>query len=191
MSEIVFLLEEPSMEMLLRGLLPRLLPAGVRWTLVPHEGKTDLQRSIVRKLRAWGAPQPAFVILMDQDSADCHALKSELQRLCRDGGRPDALVRIVCHELESWLLGDLAALEIGLGQKGLAKKQVKAKYRVPDKLANAAEELKKLAPGYQKIAGARAVAPHLSLETNASTSFKIFTRSVLALAGATVPATPA
>lgn len=39
MSKIVFLLEEPSMKELLDRLLPGLLPTGVEFITIPHEGK--------------------------------------------------------------------------------------------------------------------------------------------------------
>ncbi|MDE0079091.1 MAG: hypothetical protein OXO50_16340 [Caldilineaceae bacterium] len=55
MNRVVFLLEEASMRDLLVGLLPRLYPNMVFEYLV-HEGKSDLDRSIPRKLRAWREP---------------------------------------------------------------------------------------------------------------------------------------
>ena len=55
MSRLVLLLEEESMRVLLDGLLSRLFP-GLLFQCVPHEGKHDLERSIPRKLRAWGEP---------------------------------------------------------------------------------------------------------------------------------------
>jgi hypothetical protein len=54
---LVFLLEERSMQAFLAGFLPRILPDGVGFQLVPHEGKTDLERSIPRKLRGWRTPE--------------------------------------------------------------------------------------------------------------------------------------
>ncbi|MEX1368788.1 MAG: hypothetical protein AB1Z98_37010 [Nannocystaceae bacterium] len=36
---LVFFLEEKSMKVFLEGLLPRLLPKGVAFTLIGHEGK--------------------------------------------------------------------------------------------------------------------------------------------------------
>lgn len=47
---IVFLLEEKSMKYLLDGILPYILPDGVRFITIPHEGKSDLQKSIPNKL---------------------------------------------------------------------------------------------------------------------------------------------
>lgn len=48
---IVFLLEEKSMKYLLDGILPYILPDGVRFITIPHEGKSDLQKSIPNKLQ--------------------------------------------------------------------------------------------------------------------------------------------
>ena len=51
MSRIIFLLEEYSMKVLLDGLLPRLVP-GLQFLCVPHEGKSDLEKSVPKMLRA-------------------------------------------------------------------------------------------------------------------------------------------
>ena len=92
---------------------------------------------------------------------------------CANG--PDALVRIACHELESWYLADLVAVDRGLELNGLAAKQNKRKYRVPDDLANAAEELAKMTgQSYQKVGGSRAIGPHLEIANTRSHSFAVF-----------------
>ncbi|MDO6805464.1 DUF4276 family protein, partial [Wenyingzhuangia sp. 1_MG-2023] len=88
------------------------------------------------------------------------------------------LVRIVVHELESWFLGDLAAVAHAFNQPTLAKKQNSKKFRNPDALANAQQELKKLIKGYQKNSGARDIAPHLSLTDNQSESYRQFLSGV-------------
>jgi hypothetical protein len=64
MGRLVFLLEEPSMKLLLEGLLPRLMPgwvAGQHFLCVAHQGKSDLDLSIPRKLSAWQYPGDRFV----------------------------------------------------------------------------------------------------------------------------------
>ncbi len=170
---IVFLLEERSMKEALEGLLPKLLPSD-KYRFVVHQGKQDLEKSIPRKLRAWRTPGVRFVVIRDQDCQDCLAVKQTLTDLCRDSGREDTLIRIACHELESWYLGDLAAVERGMKSKNLARLQRKKKYRDPDRLANAAQEIKKLARGYQKLSGSRAIGPHLNPENNSSKSFNVF-----------------
>ena len=98
-GRLVFLLEEPSMKHLLDGLLPRLMPgwvAGQHFLCVPHEGKSDLDRSLPRKLAAWRVPGDRFVVLRDNDAAVCEDVKARLTRLCADSGRADTLVRLVC-----------------------------------------------------------------------------------------------
>ena len=74
-GRIIFLLEEPSMRVLLDAWLPRLFPgwaAGEHFLCIAHEGKSDLDRSIPRKLVAWGIPQDRFVIVRDNDNRQPH-----------------------------------------------------------------------------------------------------------------------
>ena len=93
------------MQVLLDGLLPRLFPT-LPFLCVPHEGKTDLERSVPRKLRAWREPGVRFVVVRDNDGKDCRALKDALRQLCHAGHRDDTLIRIACQELEAWYLGE-------------------------------------------------------------------------------------
>jgi hypothetical protein len=124
-------------------------------------------------------PQNArFIIVRDQDSEDCYNLKQRLSSICSDAGRADTVVRIVCHELESWFLGDLQAVDQAYGGATLARMQEQKKYRDPDKLNNAAQELKKLIPSYQKISGARNIGQYLNVHNNRSVSFQVFIQGI-------------
>ncbi|MDO9106071.1 MAG: DUF4276 family protein [Methylovulum sp.] len=178
MKELVFLLEEESMKALLDVLLPQILPTDISFLCIPHEGKQDLEKSIPRKLRAWKKPNTAFVIVRDKDAADCIEVKRRLANLCEQAGRGDSLVRIACHELESWFLGDLAAVEQAFGIKKLAAQQQKSKYKDPDKLPYASEELEKLVKGYRKTSGAKKIAVHMAIHQNYSHSFNCFINGV-------------
>lgn len=179
MGVLVFFLEEPSAKAMLNGLLPRLLPAGWQVKYVIFEGKQDLEKQLTRKLKDWQLPGCKFVILRDKDSGDCVVIRQNLVEKCRAAGKPDALVRIAIHELESWYLGDLAAVEAGLGIQRLAGKQGSRKFREPDTLANPCQELRRLTAGkYQKISGSRAIGIHLSVEDNRSYSFRKFISGV-------------
>ena len=171
MKKLVFLLEEPSMKELLDILLPKVLPPEIEFLTIPHEGKQDLEKSIPRKLKAWQEPGVQFIIMRDQDSADCIDVKNRLLELCRQAGRKDSLVRIVCHELESWFLGDLVAVAHAYDDQSIAKLRGKSKYRNPDMIPNAAQEMKKIVQGYQKIQGARSIAEYISVERNRSNNF--------------------
>ena len=171
MKWIVFLLEEPSAKEMLSGILPQLLEPDVQPQYIVFTGKQDLEKRLVQRVRYWVKPNSKFVVIRDQDSGDCRAIKQGLVEKLSSAGQPEALVRIACHELEAFYLGDLAAVETGLSCAGLASLQTKAKFRNPDTLANASQELMKHAT-YQKLSGSRAIAPHLKLDgSNRSRSF--------------------
>jgi hypothetical protein len=174
-SQLVLFLEEPSAREMLAGLLPRMLPPDMAFRCVVFEGKQDLEKRLLGKLRGWQAPDTLFVVLRDKDQGDCIQTKERLTRICRDSGRPETLVRIACHELESWYLGDLKAVEQGLGITALARHQAKAKFQHPDRLANPVQELRRLTSNrYQKVSGSRVIGHHLALDGNASHSFSVF-----------------
>ncbi|WP_008317673.1 DUF4276 family protein [Leptolyngbya sp. PCC 6406] len=79
------------------------------------------------------------------------------------------LVRIACRELESFYLGDLPAVATAMEMPQLVKQQVSSKFRIPDDLNNAKQELKKLTRNrYQEVASSRAIAPFLNLDLDAS-----------------------
>jgi hypothetical protein len=183
MTEIVFFLEEPSAQAMLEGLLPRLLPQKPVVRYVVFEGKQDLEKQIVRRLRGYRTPAARFVILRDKDAGDCRVVKSRLRAKCVEAGRPETLIRIACHELESWYLADLEAVEKALDLSNIHALQNRAKYRSPDDLANPADELQKLTQGaYQKILGSRAIGAHLALDNARSHSFLVFISGLRRLA---------
>ena len=168
--ELVFFLEEPSAKAMLQGVIPRLLP-DIEVRYIVFEGKQDLEKRLPIRLRAWQNPESRFLVLRDQDSGDCKQIKQHLMRLCNDAGHPDAIIRVACHELESFYLGDLKAVAQTLGPRNLEKQQTKAKYRNPDRLSNAAQELKRISPKYQKLSGSRALGSKIALEGNHSQSY--------------------
>ena len=173
MNRVVFLLEEPSMRDLLEVLLPRLFP-DMLFLCLAHEGKSDLEKSIPRKLRAWREPGVRFVVLRDNDGADCVQLKQRLLQSCQTAGRGDILVRIVCQELEAWYLGDPDALADAFGNERLRGIGRKARFRDPDAVQKPSKAIEKLVPGFQKGSGARTMANFLSREQNRSKSFQVF-----------------
>ncbi len=192
MGRTVFLVEEPSMDAMLRGLLPRLFPdwiEGTDWLCVAHEGKSALERAIPGKLRAWREPGVRFVVVRDKDCADCYDVKRRLIALCAEGGRPDTLIRIPCHELEAWYLGDLAAVAQAFDAHSVAGHQNSTKFRDPDRLSNATQELRRLVPEYGKVSGSRLLGPLLRIDANRSHSFRVFVEGLRAFAAApdTVP----
>ena len=169
MSRIVFMLEERSLKVLLDNLLPRLLP-GISFLCLAHEGKSDLEKSIPKKIRAWNVPGDRFVVVRDNDGGDCKALKQRLLSLCARAGRDDVLVRIACQELEAWYLGDPGALARAFAKDSLKYIGRKTRYRNPDDITQPSREIENLIPKFQKISGARRLAPYMERENNRSRS---------------------
>lgn len=176
---IVFLLEESSMKALLDNILPRILPEHVGFVTIAHDGKSDLEKSVPIKLRAWNEPDVAFVVVHDQDSNDCVELKRKLTELCSGYGKR-VLVRIPCHELEAWYWGDLAAVSAAYGKNLTALSRHK-QYREPDQIENPKRELKRFLPQMGQIEGANRIAPYMDLQNNTSYSFGVFVRGVQTL----------
>lgn len=185
MNELVFMLEEPSARAMLEGLLPKVLPIEIVPRYVVFEGKQDLEKQLVRKIRGYRNPEARFIVMRDQDAnPDCKAVKTKLTELCRQAGRPTALVRIACHELESFYLGDLAAVERGLEISGLVRHQPNKLFREPDRLGSPSKELKTVTKGlYQKVSGSRDIGPHLDINNNRSASFHHLVAGIRRIAG--------
>lgn len=175
MMELVFMLEEESAKVMLESLLPRMLDPGIKHRLFAFEGKQDLEKQMVKKMRHYMNPHARFIVMRDQDvTSNCLAIKEALLARCVEAGRQSvALVRIACRELESFYLADLAAVEVGLGINGLVKHQNTVKFRNPDVLQNPSRELLVLTKQrYQKVSGSRAIGQYLDISNERSSSFK-------------------
>jgi hypothetical protein len=171
MTTLVCFLEEASAREFLKGVLSRLLNDGISVKYVVFEGKQDLEKQIVKKMRNWQEPDSAFLVMRDQDAANCTTVKENLVRLCNEAHKPSALVRIACHELESFYFGNLSAVEEAL-QVSLNSYKSKAAYRIPDNIVNPSKALEKITGGtYQKIGGSRDIGKVLPLADNSSHSF--------------------
>jgi hypothetical protein len=175
MKELVFLLEEPSAKAMLESLLGRMLNPSIAIRLIAFEGKQDLEKQMVKRIKGYINPHARFIVMRDQDSTpDCAVLKNALLVKCLESGRqPVPLVRIACRELESFYLADLNAVETALGIKGLVKQQDNKKFRSPDYLASPSRELAVLTKQrYQKVSDSRVIGKHLDVNNQRSASFK-------------------
>ncbi|MEE9382519.1 MAG: DUF4276 family protein [Nannocystaceae bacterium] len=175
---LVFLLEELSAKDLLQGLLPRLLCPSVTLHFLVFEGKQDLERQLVRKLRGWGRPSSAFVVLRDQDAGDCVDVKKGLLAKVDESGRDNTIVRIACRDLEAWIVGDWASVARAFKRPQLAELSNKKAFRNPDFVVRPVEALRKQLPEYQKRDGARQLGRLLNPQTNKSRSFQVFCAGV-------------
>jgi len=186
-GRVVFLLEEPSMMAFLRELLPRLIPGwreGEHFLLVPHEGKSDLDKSIPRKLKAWREPGVRFVIVRDNDGADCTALKARLLGLCQNTSHP-VLVRLVCQELEAWYLAQPHALADAYPSREKAIIRLASRHADPDALEKPSRELHRVIPEFQKQDAARRLGQRLDSNDTRSPSFRVFVTGVQQLVTST------
>lgn len=116
------LVEEPSMEAFLRGLLPRLLPRRCTFEIHPFQGKQDLLKNLEGRLHAYAAWLPddwRIVVVVDRDDDDCKVLKRKMEDIAKRAGlrtRSTAssswqlVNRIVVEELEAWYFGDWDAV---------------------------------------------------------------------------------
>lgn len=181
-EHVVFLLEEPSAQDFLQGVLPGILPAGMTPHFLIFEGKQDLEKQLVRRLKGWLRPNSRFIVMRDQDSGDCVVIKQRLQALCISAGRPDAVVRIACRELEAFFVGDWHAVALAFDKPGLRAYDRQAKFRNPDALGSPSRELMRAIPAYQKRDGARRIAPHLNPERNRSSSFRVLLETLSGIA---------
>jgi len=183
MMTLVFFLEELSAQVMLEAFLPKILSVDFTTQFIVFDGKSDLEKRMAKKLQGWIKPDCFFIILRDQDSADCKNVKSTLLDKCVAGNKPEALIRIACREIESWYIGDLSAVEKGLGISGLKKFQLREKYREPDRLGTPSNELFLLTKGkYQKVSGSRNIGPFMNPEVNNSRSFHVFCEGIKRIA---------
>ncbi|MDQ3000072.1 MAG: DUF4276 family protein [Fibrobacterota bacterium] len=168
------------MKQALRHLLPNYFPdfrENEHWIVIAHQGKSDLERSYPRKMKTWQEPGARFLILRDNDGSDCRTLKAKLIEKVPANSQ-GYLIRIVCQELESWLLGDLEALGLAYPD-AMRKDQFKflAK-RDPDDLTNASKLVEQLTGTGSKTIRATEIAKNMRTAENRSVSFKIFLSGV-------------
>ena len=162
--------EDPSMKEVLKIVLPKLGVVQGSFKIIDFQGAGNLENSIERQIRAISNADARFLVLRDNDRGDCLALKRRLLDKVAGSGRLNkSKVRIVCQMLESWFIGDAAALT----SSGHLRRPVPKRLTVcdPDMIDDPKKELTRLRGGYQEISGAKAIAPYLNIGSNRSPSF--------------------
>lgn len=200
-ERIEVFVEELSMEMALRALLPKIV-GNTSFEVYSHQGKQDLLAKLPDRLRAYAGWVPKtwrIVVIVDRDDADCAKLKAELEKIAvaaklttRSGARGKGYVvvnRIAIEELEAWYFGDWQAVRASYPRVP-ATIPSKGKYRNPDGIAGGTWEafervLQKAGyfeQGLAKIEAARAIAAHMSPERNTSRSFQVLREALAEMA---------
>jgi hypothetical protein len=183
---IEFLVEEPSTEVALKFIVPKII--GNTHTLKIHnfQNKDRLLKRLPERMKFYAnfvTDDWRIVILVDEDRSDCQELKRKLcdasSVVTKHKGNI-VLHRIAVEELESWFIGDVTAIRSEYEKIPVSLSQ-QAKFRNPDIIKGGTwEQLDKILKKYgyetglQKIDFAEKVSPHMDVDNNLSRSFQIF-----------------
>lgn len=198
MRYLVVLVEEPSMEEFLRGLLPRMLPECCGFEVHSFGDKIRLLRNLQARLRGYAKWLPddwRIAVLVDRDNDDCRELKEKLDEASAAAGlhtrsqvagvRWQVVNRIVVEELEAWYFGDWEAVRSAYPR---VSKNVprQARYRVPDAINHTWEAFERVlqrrgyfTTGLRKLEAARDIAVHIDPDGNSSGSFNAFHAAIV------------
>jgi len=192
---IEFFVEEPSAEVALLEIVPKVVSQETSFQVHPFEGKPDLLKRLPDRLKAYRNWLPAdwrIVILVDEDRQDCHRLKRQLEGMCIRAGfstktRPQptgffhAVNRVAVEELEAWFFGDPEAIVMAYpcvpGEFAHGRR-----FQNPDAIqGGTAEALERILQragyhpgGLSKVQVARDIARHMEPARNRSRSFRHF-----------------
>ena len=193
-----FLVEEPSMEAFLRGLLPNVIP-NAPFQIHVFQGKPDLLSNLEKRLRGYARWLPQnyrLFVMVDRDRDNCHDLKQRLEEIATRAGlrtrtnSADAswqlVNRVVIEELEAWYFGDWKAVRKVYPKMSETIPQ-QANYRNSDAINGGTWEAFErvmrqrgyFQGGLRKIEAARMIAPHIDPARSRSHSFKVFYDAVI------------
>lgn len=193
MKHIEFLLEEPSAEVALNNVLPKILYPkifGRDFTYKIHSFNN--KQKLIEKLpgllkgyRRWIPQDYKIVILIDEDRENCIDLKKKIISIVTHAGlSSDVIVRIVIEELEAWFFGDITALMKAYPR--IPDISNRAAYRDPDTIKGGTwEKLEKVlqhkgyySTGISKIKVARDISSFMNPNNNRSHSFEVFVSGI-------------
>ncbi len=185
-SSVELLVEEPSAEVALQVLVPKIVP-GTPFRIQQLHNKDSLLKKLPQWLRGYAAWVPSagvkIVVLVDRDDDDCKVLKQKLDGFSEASGlgKSTLLNRIVIEELEAWFFGDGSAIRKAYPRVPDSL-SAQAAYRDPDAISGGTwEALERVLQkhgyhrgGLRKLAAAADIAPHMDVENNRSQSFQVF-----------------
>lgn len=196
---IEILVEELSMEVTLKTMLPHLLPLEITCRIINFQGKQNLLRQLPARLRgyaSWITDEYRIVVLLDEDRQNCLELKQQMEsaasraglttKTSAGGARFQVLNRIAVEELEAWFLGDFQAMRQAYPR---LPETLPRKFANPDAVTGGTwESLEKFMQqngyfrgGYPKVEAARAISARMNPENNMSRSFQVFRDGLLSM----------
>ena len=208
MMTVFIHVEEPSMEEVLKILLPKLLAGrAINVQIINHGSKQKLRNNLAMRFKGYAQRMARenirVLVVVDRDNDDCKQLKADLESIAAGAGLATksapasdgsfrVVNRIVIEELEAWFFGDVAALCAAYpGVPGSLGG--KFSYRQPDAIKGGTWEalLRVLQQSGHYPAGkylpkidvARRVAAHMESSKNKSPSFRQFIAGLEALLG--------
>lgn len=197
-QHIEFLVEESSTEAFLRALLPRILPASCTFDVHPFQGKDDLLKKLLGRLRGYATWLPdtwRIVVLVDRDDDDCVQLKRTLDDMIDGAGLRrrgqvaadlwQVVGRLAIEELEAWYFADWAAV-CAAYPRVATNIPAQSAYRDPDAIRGGTWEafervLKRhgyFTTGLRKIEAARAIGATIDPTASRSSSFRKFVTTI-------------
>ena len=149
-----FLVEEPSAEVALQNLVPKILGSGITFNIHVFQGKPDLLKNLPKRLRGyrnWIPSDWLIFVLLDNDEKNCYDVKFLMEKIVHDEGlttrsNPNhdgnfqVINRLAIEELEAWFFGDVEALRAAYPRipKNFNSRK---KYRNPDSISKTCEAL--------------------------------------------------
>lgn len=204
LSNLIVFVEEPSMEVAMTGLLPKIV-GETPFQIIRFQCKNELIARLPERLKGYSSWIPedwAILVIVDRDDDDCRMLKQVLEQFALDAGlrtratakagqRIQVVNRIAIEELEAWFFGDWTAV-IAAYSKVVHTIPQKAGFRDPDGIAGgtweALERVLKNAgyfpTGLRKIECARTIVEHMEPVRNSSKSFQAMHSALAALCAA-------
>src|ERR1035441_10079189 len=120
LMHIEFLVEDLSTEAALELLVPKIVDVGTSFATHVFGSKSTLLAKLEARLRSyshWLPPTWRIIVVVDEDRADCRAIKKKLESASRAAtlktkgaakGKPFSILnRIAIEELEAWFFGDV------------------------------------------------------------------------------------
>lgn len=193
------MVEEPSMEVFLRGILPKILGNEATFEVYPFRCKDDLLTKLPQRLKGYAGWLPddwRIVVVIDRDNERCDELKAHLENIAEDAGllsrrasgttHWQIATRIAIEELEAWYFGDWAAV-VNVYPRVRINVARSAAYRNADAIAGGTwEHFERVlqgagyfAGGLRKIEAAQAIAAAFVPVRNTSPSFTAFHSAIV------------